>query len=440
MVESKSNQQIGYIVRSYPRLSQTFILNEIVELEQAGVALQIFAITHPVEEVTQPQVNQIKAPVYYLESCLHRSLLKILAEHVRALLCYQVHYLSTLLFVLFHFQIDQGYTASSRFTCFLYAIHLAQKISKQGNQPNQAIRHLHAHFAHDPALIAQLVYHLTGMPYSFTAHARDVFQVPQAILSARIETARAVVTCCRANLEYLRKIAPTAWKKLHIIYHGVNLKGFHPASSLPPETEIPLIVSIGRLVEKKGFFDLLSSLEQVKQKGIPFRCEIYGDGPLKPQLQTWIDQHGFTNQVVLAGNRNQAEIIPVLQMAAMFVLTPTVTEDGDREGIPNVLVEAMAVGLPVISTAIAGIPELITSGQNGLLFPAHDIDAITGGMIELLQDREKRRQLGSAASWKVSQQFDVCQAAATLKLLFYSTLQPESPELAESRSEQVQLY
>jgi glycosyltransferase involved in cell wall biosynthesis len=419
MVEIKPQQQIGYILRSYPRLSQTFILNEILELERAGVALKIFAITAPVGELIQPQVSQVRAEVVYLENCLRHPLRQILGEHAGAFLRAPLGYLSVLCFVLFQFQIDRGYSANSRFTCFLYSIYLAQLIADQEERTGEGICHLHAHFAHDPTLIAQLTHRLTGVPYSFTAHARDLFQVPRSLLSGRIQAARAVVTCCRANLDYLQKIAPSARKKLHMIYHGVNLSGFHPAPPpLIPITGAPLIISIGRLVEKKGFFDLLASLEQVSRAGINFHCEIYGDGPLRQPLQDWINSHHLADQVTLAGNRDQAGLIPILQRATLFILTPSVTGDGDREGIPNVLVEAMAIGLPVISTAVAGIPELIISGHNGLLFPPHAVDAIAAGVIDLLRDAEKCSQFGEAARHTVTQQFDVCQAGAALKQLF----------------------
>jgi glycosyltransferase involved in cell wall biosynthesis len=441
MVESKPHQQIGYILRSYPRLSQTFILNEILELERSGVDLKIFAITNPAEALIQPQVSQVHADVVYLETCLQRPLRQVLAEHFRVLLRAPIRYLRAFFYTTLHYQIDQGYATSSRFACFIYAVFLIQLIAAEEKASGQVIRHLHAHFAHDPALIAQLAHRLTGIPYSFTAHARDLFQVPRGILAGRIRTARAVVTCCHANLDYLLQLTPSAGDKLHMIYHGVNLRGFQPAAiPLIPNTGAPLLVSVGRLVEKKGYFDLLASLEQVSRAQVPYRCEIYGEGPLRQHLQDWITAHHLEGQVILAGSRDQAELIPVLQQAVLFILTPSITEDGDREGIPNVLMEAMAVGLPVISTAIAGIPELITTGMNGLLFPPHAVDAIAGGIIDLLRDPEKSFQLGEAARRTVTQQFDIVQAAASLKQLFDFSPPPDPPELVENLSSRARSY
>jgi glycosyltransferase involved in cell wall biosynthesis len=233
----------------------------------------------------------------------------------------------------------------------------------------------------------------------------------------RIRHARAVITCCGANLDYLNQIAPSQQSKFSLIYHGVNLKDFQMASN-GDTREQPVILSVGRLVEKKGFQDLLQALHIAKERGERFQCDIYGDGPLRQPLQRWIEEHDMTGEVKLMGDISQQELISIYQTADLFVLTPVQTEDGDRDGIPNVLVEAMAVGLPVVTTAVAGIPELVDHNQNGLLYQSRDVDGISSGIIELLRSAEKRRQLGSAGSKKVRERFDVAQAAKQLKTLF----------------------
>jgi glycosyltransferase involved in cell wall biosynthesis len=329
-------------------------------------------------------------------------------------------YLSSLVYIVANREIDKGYTASNRWECFLQAVHLIYLLVLYERRTGKKIDHLHAHFAHDPALIAYLVHRIAGIPFSFTAHARDLFQVPETSLKDRIRQARAVITCCGSNLEYLNKIAPSQKSKFSLIYHGVNLKDFRPVSNpganSPPRG--PLILSVGRLVEKKGFQDLLEALFIVKKSGEEFQCAIYGDGPLAKQLEEWIEGHGMTGEVSLKGDRTQQELISVYQDAALFILTPILTEDGDRDGIPNVLVEAMAVGLPVITTAVSGIPELVEHNRNGLLYQSHDVQSIASGIIELLRNAEKRRKLGEAGSKKVREQFDVTQAAKRLKSLF----------------------
>jgi glycosyltransferase involved in cell wall biosynthesis len=324
------------------------------------------------------------------------------------------------MYVALNKKIDEGYTASNRWECFLQAVHLISMLLSEERRTGRKLDHLHAHFAHDPALIAYLVHRITGLPFSFTAHARDLYQVPEKVMTDRIRESNAVVTCCRANLEYLQDIAPSEQTKFSLVYHGVNLQDFQTVANpgMGSVAEVPLILSVGRLVEKKGFQDLLEALFLAKKKGARFRCAIYGDGPLCQPLKQWIDEHDLAAEVVLPGDRPQHELIPAFQSATLFVLTPFQTDDGDRDGIPNVLVEAMAVGVPVITTAVAGIPELVENDQNGLLYPPHDVEGISSGITELLRDPEKRRQLGAAGSKKVKEQFDVAQAARRLKALF----------------------
>jgi glycosyltransferase involved in cell wall biosynthesis len=418
MGESRSNKQIGYLLRSYPRLSQTFILNEILALEKIGVTIQIFALTNPHEKVVQMQVDQVQASVQYMDAIQPRPWWSVLKENLVAARLHFKGYLRSLFYIVANRSIDEGYTASSRWQCFLQAVRLVYLLDLQRRNTGRKIDHLHAHFAHDPALIAYLVHLMTGMPFSFTAHARDLYQVPEKALTDRIRLAKDIVTCCRANLEYLQQLAPSQESKFSLIYHGVNLKDFQPVASVGPVPMVPLILSVGRLVEKKGFQDLLQALLMVKDRGEKFQCEIYGDGPLCEPLREWIRAHGMTDEVKLMGDCTQQELISIYQNATLFILTPVQTEDGDRDGIPNVIVESMAVGLPVITTAVAGIPELVENNQNGLLFQPHDVDGISSGIIELLRNAEKRKQLGSAGSKKVMEQFDISQAAKRLKTIF----------------------
>lgn len=421
MVESGSNQQIGYLLRSYPRLSQTFIVNEILALEAIGVSIEIFALTDPHEKVVQMQVDQVRAPVHYLDEAMQaRSFLEALKENLEIAGLHLKGYLRSLAYVAMQREIDRGYTASNRWRCFLQAVHLIHRLRVRERQTGNKLHRLHAHFAHDPALVACLVHRITGLPFSFTAHARDLYQVPANALRDRIRQASAVITCCQANLDYLTQIASSLRSKFLLVYHGVNLSDFQPAAGQVAslDTEVPVILSVGRLVEKKGFQDLLQALLFVKANGIRFRCMIYGDGPLCKPLQRWIDEHGLADEIVLNGDRTQRELIPAFQSASLFVLTPIRTEDGDRDGIPNVLLEAMAVGLPVITTSVAGIPELVEHDRNGLLYEPHDVAGISSGIIELLGNVEKSRRFGSAASKKVREQFDIAHAAMRLKTLF----------------------
>ena len=389
-------------------------------MEKIGVSIQIFALTDPHEKVVQRQVDQVQAPVHYLgEDIQPRSLKNMLNENAQVARLHLKGYLHSLVYIAANRGIDEGYTASNRWECFLQAVHLIYLLILNERRTGKKVDHLHAHFAHDPTLIAYLVHCIIGIPFSFTAHARDLYQVSEKVLTDRIRRASAVITCCRANLEYLNRVAPSHQSKFVLIYHGVNLKDFQPALNPGASSaKDPLILSIGRLVEKKGFQDLLQALLLVKRKGERFQCTIYGDGPLCQDLESWIQANGMSGEIRLMGDRTQKELIAVYQNANIFILTPVQTDDGDRDGIPNVLLEAMAVGLPVISTTVAGIPELVENNQDGLLYQPHDVEGISSGIIELLGNAEKRGQLGSAASKKVTEQFDINQAANRLKTLF----------------------
>jgi glycosyltransferase involved in cell wall biosynthesis len=452
MITPPTQSHVGYILRSYPRLSQTFVLHEILALEQLGVGLQIFAITNPREPVAQAQVAEVRAPVQYLEEVTHRPRATILREHVRTALESPRRYAATLGYVLRNKVIDTAYTASSRFECFHQAVYLARQLRR----PDNTIGHLHAHFAHDPALIALLVQMLTGISFSFTAHARDLFQIPRQSLIERIAAASAVLTCCAANLAYFDEVVPPDLRaKVRLIHHGVNLEGFQPRSESAksheetrndesPESlratsrdfadrEAPLILSVGRLVAKKGFPDLLRACAVLKQSGQRFRCAIYGDGPLRAELTELIDELGLAGDVVLPGECSQRELIPIFQQADIFALTPFVTEDGDRDGIPNVLVEAMACGLPAVSTAVSGIPELIRHEYNGLLAQPRDIAGLAAHLGRLLADTQQRKQFGGAARHTVVEHFDLHAAARQIAELFEQAIAENRQSLLLSR-------
>jgi glycosyltransferase involved in cell wall biosynthesis len=236
---------------------------------------------------------------------------------------------------------------------------------------------------------------------------------------------------------------------VRLIHHGVNLDGFapspHPPTPAPRPGEgeklpplsfawergpggegTPLILSVGRLVEKKGFPDLIAACARLKQAGQLFRCAIYGDGPLHGQLSALIERLDLADCVTLAGERGQAELIPIFQRADIFAQAPIVTEDGDRDGIQNELDEAMACGLPVVSTAVAGIPELVRHGENGLMVAPRDVHALADALATLLGDRSRREQMGADARATVVAHFDLRAAARQIATLFEQATMADS--------------
>lgn len=411
--------RVAYILRSYPRLSQTFILNEILALERLGLALHVFPLTDPAEPLVQRGVEDVRASIDYLPPARGRSAGAALLDHLRVAATSPRRYVVTFVYVLRRRDLDGGYTTCSRFSSFGRAVCLAQLLRRRRRQLAGPITHTHAHFAHDPTLIALLVKKLTGLPYSFTAHARDLYQTPARALAERVEQASAVVTVCRANVDYLHQVVPDIEPgKVRLIHCGVDLRSFRPPEHGARPAPAPLIVSVGRLVEKKGFFDLLAACRRLKDEGQAFRCDVYGDGPLRAELEAEVDRLGLAEQVTLAGARTQQELRGAYRRAAIFALTPYVADDGDRDGIPVAILEAMACGLPVVSTAVAGIPEAVIDDRTGLLAEPHDVASIAAHLAALLADETQRRRLGRQARRRATELFDGAAVARQLAALF----------------------
>lgn len=411
-----------YLVRSWPRLSQTFIVNEVLALERRGVDLVVFSLVRSGESVIQPQVSEVRTAVRYLED--RKPLRQQVGEHIAVFSAGPVRYARTALLAWRRRDLAKGYATATTLGCFQYAVRVAAaivRLRREGTAP----AHLHAHFAHDPALVALLVRRLTGLPYSFTAHARDLVQIPPSSLAARAAEATALVTCCQVNADYIAATLPARLPSVRVIHHGVELDLFKPRPRPTLVADVQ-IVTVGRLVEKKGFPDLLRALGRLKASGRRITCRVYGDGPLLRPLAELRDSLGLADAVHFLGERSRETIIQALHSSDVFVLTPTVTEDGDRDGIPNVLVEAMACGLPVVSTSAGGIPELVTNGENGFLTAPGDVASIENHIGTLLDSPKLRQQMGVAARRTVESGYDVNMAAERLQKIFLSEKQTVS--------------
>ena len=409
-------RRVMYLVRSWPRLSQTFVVNEILEQERLGTRLDLYSLSHSDERLVQPQVHAVCASVHYLDE--QRPRLAALRDHARAARSAPSDYLRTLLLAAFRPHLARGYATLSTLGCLGAAVRLAAVIHRSRHE-DVPIEHLHAHFAHDPALVALLTRRLTGVPYSITAHARDLYQIPVRSLLARARDAEAVVTCCAANVEYLHAVLPDRLhRRLRLIHHGVELDRFVPAPRAGDAVPRVEIVSVGRLVEKKGFPDLLRACSVLRDGSTPFRLRIFGDGPLRGDLTALRDELELREEVELVGERDGEDVLRAYQRADLFALTPVVTADGDRDGVPNVVVEAMACGLPVVTTDAGGITEIVEHGINGLVAQPGDVPAIARHLAELIGDASRRRTLGAAGRRSVEEGFDVRSAADQLARVF----------------------
>lgn len=414
---------VAYLIRSFPRLSQTFILSEILTLEAKGIGIRILALVNPHESLVQSGLEDLRAPVTYLEDVLPQSFWRRALLHLSLLGKTPVRYLRAIVCVLRERkEHESGYANYTGFRCLSLAVLTATLLRGPGKGPGRGrivIDHVHAHFAHDPTFIASLVQVLTGISFSFTAHARDLYQISRRTLVRRSARATHVITCCRANQDFLVTSLP---ERLHprvrLIYHGVDTEVFRPSGSRAGNDPRPTVMTVGRLVAKKGLFDLLETCRIVTGRGLDFTCLIFGDGPQRGELASLIETDGLRNQVRLMGSLTQRELVGAYQGADVFALTPFVTEEGDRDGIPNVLMEAMACGLPVLTTDAGGIAELVTHRSNGLLLPPRDVQALASALQSLLVDKELRADLGDAARRAVTRRFDSKACISELESIF----------------------
>jgi glycosyltransferase involved in cell wall biosynthesis len=417
-----SREPVAYLVKRFPRLSETFVLQEFLELRRQGLDLRLYALMHPGEQVVQPAAAELLPEVTYLHDRGRpwRSWARLLGGAARQALSNPsgLAALGRLLLV------RHPSLASLRHA--VEALWLARDLRLA------RARHLHAHFAHSPAAVAHMARVAGGPAFSFTAHAKDLYTTPAEALRPRLRAAAFVVTCTRFNADHIAGLDPedrTLRERLHVLYHGTEITRFNPTGRRP---EPGRVLSVGRLVPKKGYPALLHALGLLAAKGMDFTCDVFGEGELRPALEAEIERLGLRSRVRLRGAVPQEELVPEYRRASVLALTPMVMPGGDRDGIPNVLVEAMACAVPVISTRVSGIPELIEHGTDGLLVEPADPTAITDGIDRLLRDPELASRMGHAGRRKVERLFDVRRNTTRLRDLVGETGAPaRAPGLGE---------
>lgn len=382
-------RSVGVLVKRFPKLSETFVLEEVLGLERLGVPLRIYTLAPPSDEISHPAVAQVRAPVLQVPASVIDEPLRLLARHLRLAASSPWRYLQAL----------GRATArgAAGWRDFARAGWLAGQLREDG------VAHLHTHFISTPADVAELVSAMSGVPFSISAHAKDIYLSRSDDLNRKLHAARFTVTCTEFNCRALRRIAPTA--TVQRMYHGIDAGVFHPARRAVPSL-VPLILSVGRLVEKKGLDTLIDACRMLRGRGVPFRCEIVGYGEQRDRLAALIGLHGLEDQVQLTGKLSREQVIDRYARAAVYVQPSRVAADGDRDGIPNVLLEAMAMGLPVVATRISGIPEVVKHRHNGLLVGAEDPSAIADAVQQLIETPALAAQLGRNARHTVTRDFD----------------------------------
>ncbi len=389
---------IGYVVKRYPRYSETFIVNEILAHEAAGWKIDIFSLRQPVDHHFQDKIAQVRAPVNYLltqgvKVPAFWSTLQAAAKELPGLCDALPQVLDAPGFEVYQ------------------ALMLARQVRSSG------IDHLHAHFATQSTAVARLAARFAGVPYTFTAHAKDIFHkdVQPDDLRRKLQDAAAVVTVSEFNVKFLSEHYGPDAANVRRIYNGLDLAAF-PYE--PPQDRLPQVIAVGRLVEKKGFSVLVDACAILAGRQCPFSCKIVGTGDLEADLRTQIERLQLQETVELLGPRPQADVIRLVQEASVMAAPCVVGEDGNRDGLPTVLLEAMALGTPCVSTDVTGIPEVIRDGETGRVVPQHNAEALADAIEQLLADDPLRVQLATRARELVEQEFDVHRNAARIREVF----------------------
>lgn len=430
--------KVGYVLKRFPRLSETFIRNEILELERQGVAVEIFSLLRPRELASHDSVSRLKAPVTYLPARSMVKTMPILTGN-----CADNAFMELPFKHVFRGSDDSAAPLFPGKEMDDSAVLLARAAALAAAAWGRGITHLHAHFGTDATTTAMLASSLTGIPYSFTAHAKDVFHtytdraVDDAFLIRKVQNARFVATVSNYNREHLAKlVGASAAAKIRRLYNGIDLDRFRPNFS---QRETGLILAIGRLIEKKGFHHLIDGCARLNAAGLRFRCVIVGDGPYLASLTQQIAERGLQDRVSLIGPQPEEQIIEMMGRASMLVLPCVVSATGDRDGLPTVLLEALASGLPAISTTVAGIPEIIDHRCSGLLVPPGDCVSLANGMAELLADSELSAALARGGRAKAEREFDVKKNVGVLRSLFGAAATTH-PTLSEQSNDEDRVH
>jgi glycosyltransferase involved in cell wall biosynthesis len=425
---------VGYVLMGFPRVSETFIASEIQRVEEAGIDVRLFVLK-PVEEreadLRHPVVDRIEATPDYLPDTtaltapLHRWRPRHLAAFApairRAARRRPAGLAKALGMALGQALRDRRTPVSGPRKIYLkellQAIALADRVLAAPE-----VRHLHAHFAHGTTTVTMLASRITGVPFSFTGHARDIYAPdlnPHGWLERKLGAAEFAVTCTEANVRHLRALAPGA--RVQLVYHGLNADF---AGLLGDGGEWVggngrlRVLGVGRLVAKKGFDTLVDACAVLHRRGVRFEAAIVGqDDKHGDEVRRRIAAQGLEALVRLPGPAGQAELLAEYRRASALCM-PCRVLPSDRDGIPNVLVEAMAAGAPVIATGVSGIPELVTHEHNGLLVAPDDPEALAAALMRLHEDRALAARLSEAGRATVRERFDGARHAQRLARLF----------------------
>ncbi|MFT4226144.1 glycosyltransferase [Micropruina sp.] len=384
-------RRVGYVTKMFPRFSETFILTELLQVERLGVDVEVFSLRPPTDGRFHAGLADLRAPVSYLRSSGIRAadLWAALAETAA-----EFGDLGPHLADLLRLDVRDAVQAAE----------LARLVRQRG------ITHLHAHFASAGAGVARVAAAIAGIGYGFTAHAKDIFHdgVDRDDLARKLRDATDVVTVSEFNLAYLRRTFGPDAAAVRRVYNGLDLAGFPFASPLDRPARI---AGVGRLVEKKGFGDLLEAVALLIAEGRDVELVLVGSGEYDAPLRAQAERLGLGSRLRMLGGLPQHRVAEIVAGAAAFAAPCVVGADGNRDGLPTVLLEAMALGTPCVATPVTGIPEVIRDNVTGLLVPEHDPAALAVALGRLLDEPQLRVRLAGAARGLIEREFDARRQA-----------------------------
>jgi colanic acid/amylovoran biosynthesis glycosyltransferase len=413
-VSVRSTARLGYVMSRFPKISETFILREIVSLRRLGFPVEIYPLLRRQQEIKHAEAEKVAAGAHY------HPLMSA------AVLAANWHYAVTrpAAYARMLWDVVSGTIRSPRhfpraMALLPKAAYLAREMTRSG------VTHVHAHFSNHPALIALAVHRLTGIPYSFTAHGSDL-HVDQCFLAEKVREAAFAVAISQYNKDFIvERCGEDLREKILVIHCGVDPEVFQPA---PKALDGPFqFLCVGSLGPVKGHRYLIEACRILRDRGVDFECHIVGDGDLREDIERRIEDAGLSDRVKLHGALRQEGVVRRMRAAHAMVLPSVIRPRGDREGIPVVLMEAMAAGLPVVSSRISGIPELVLDGETGILVEPRDPGGIADALHALAGDAGLRERLGAAGRKRVVERFDLETNVSQLCDQFSRRCAPRSP-------------
>ena len=407
--------RLAIVLKGYPRLSETFIAQEIRALEMRGFDLCIFSLRHPYDPASHPIHAEIEAPVYYLPEYVHDDPGRVLGAAFR--LCWKAGFWRALA----NFVADLWHEPTrNRMRRFAQALVMAREMPS-------SVEHYYAHFMHTPSSVCCYAAIINRQSWSISAHAKDIWTISERELRKKLAACDWVVTCTAANVSYLSSLSRVA-DKVSLLYHGLDFSRFDRNQALAARRDgsdaddAVRLISVGRAVDKKGYEVLLAALAELPPT-LCWRFVHIGGGELLEQLQAQARDLDLQDRIEWLGALPQTEVLAQYRNADLFVLPSKISADGDRDGLPNVLMEAQSQGLACLSTNISGIPELIIHAESGWLVQQKDSAELARALERLISDPELRARLGQSGYARVRQEFSMERGIDKLVLRLQLSMQ-----------------